>query len=78
MLQMVFDSQEEADKANAALKEGKDFYAVAKELAKQDREATNLGFVSQDMLIADMSEAVFKAKKAPLSAPSNRKWAGIL
>lgn len=78
VLQMVFDSQEEADKANAALKEGKDFYAVAKELAKQDKEATNLGFVSQDMLIADMSEAVFKAKKAPLSAPSNRKWAGIL
>lgn len=69
VLQMVFDSQEEADKANAALKEGKDFYAVAKELAKQDREATNLGFVSQDMLIADMSEAVFKAKKGAVVGP---------
>ena len=33
ILQMVFDSREDADKAMAELKSGKDFYVVAKETA---------------------------------------------
>ena len=48
---------------------GKDFYDVAKELAGQDKTATNLGFISQDMLIADMAEPVFAAAKGDVVGP---------
>ena len=69
VLQMVFDKQEDADRAAAEVKSGKDFYAVAKEQAKQDKETTDLGYVSQDMLIADMSEPVFNAKSGTVIGP---------
>lgn len=69
VMQMVFDSQEAADKAAAEVKAGKDFYAVAKDMAQQDKAATDLGYVSQDMLIADMSEAVFDAKTGAVIGP---------
>lgn len=69
VLQMVFNTQEEADKAANELETGKDFYTVAKELAKQDKAATDLGYVSQDMLIADMSEPVFSAAKGAVIGP---------
>jgi len=69
VLQMVFDTQKEADKAAAALKNGKDFYDVAKDMAGQDKETTDLGYVSEDMLIADMSEPVFKAQKGDVIGP---------
>lgn len=69
VLQMVFDSKEEADKADAALKEGKDFYAVAESLAKQDKEATDLGYVAKDMLLADLAEDVFSAPKGGIVGP---------
>ena len=69
VLQMVFDNEENAQKASQALKQGKDFYDVAKDLAGQDKEATNLGFISQDMLIADMAEPVFSAAKGDVVGP---------
>ncbi len=69
VLQMVFDSEETAHKASQALKEGQDFYKVAKELAGQDKSATDLGYVSQDMLIADMAEPVFAAAKNDVIGP---------
>lgn len=69
VLQMVFNSQEDADKANALLKAGEDFYAVASKLAKQDKAATDLGYVSEDMLIADMSGPVFSAKNGAVLGP---------
>ena len=56
ILQMVFDSREDADKAMTELKSGKDFYAVAQETAGQDKETTDLGYVAKDLLIADMAE----------------------
>ncbi len=69
VLQMVFDNQDDADKAKAALDTGADFYSVAKNIANQDKPSTELGDVSQDMLIADMSEAVFALKKGEIAGP---------
>lgn len=69
VLQMVFDNQEDADKARAALDTGADFYGVAKNIAKQDKASTELGDVSKDMLIADMSDAVFALGKGEIAGP---------
>lgn len=69
VLQMVFDNQDDADKAFAALNAGGDFYNVAKQFAKQDKAATQLGEVSKDMLIADMSDAVFDLKAGNYTNP---------
>ncbi len=69
VLQMAFENEETAQKASQALKQGKDFYDVAKDLAGQDKTATNLGFISQDMLIADMTEPVFAAAKGDVVGP---------
>ena len=76
VLQMVFDDQATADKAEAALNAGGDFFKVAQDIAKQDRATTDLGEVSQDMLIADMSEAVFDLKKGDYTLPvkSDMGW----
>ena len=69
VLQMVFDEQDDAQKAVAEVNAGKDFLAVAQNLAKQDKDTTDLGFVSQDMLIADMADAVFNAPKGKVVGP---------
>ncbi|MBR2033931.1 MAG: peptidylprolyl isomerase, partial [Alphaproteobacteria bacterium] len=50
VLQMVFDDQTTADKAEAALNAGGDFFKVAKDIAKQDKAITDLGEVAKDML----------------------------
>ena len=70
ILQMVFDSQEDADKAMSELKNGKDFYAVAKDVAGQDKRTTDLGLVAKDMLIADMADDVFAAKAGEVAGPT--------
>lgn len=69
VLQMVFDTKENADTAYAKLKSGQDFYAVAAETAKQDKAATDLGWVSKDMLIADMGDGVFALAKGGFTVP---------
>ncbi len=69
ILQMAFDTKEDADKAMAQLNEGKDFYSVAQEVAGQTKEATDLGFVAKDMLIADMAEEMFAAKVGDVLVP---------
>lgn len=69
-MQMVFDSREDADKAMAELKSGKDFYVVAKETAGQDKETTDLGYVAKDLLIADMAEDVFAIRKGEIAGPA--------
>lgn len=76
VLQMVFDDQSSADKAEAALNAGGDFFKVAQDIAKQDKETTDLGEVSKDMLIADMSDAVFELKKGEHTLPvkSDMGW----
>lgn len=76
VLQMVFDDQATADKAEAALNAGGDFFKVAQDIAKQDRATTDLGEVSQDMLIADMGEEVFALKNGDFTMPiqSDMGW----
>ena len=69
ILQMVFDTREDAEKAAARLKAGEDFYKVAKETAGQNEDDTDLGFASQDMLIADMADAVFALKIGEFAGP---------
>ena len=74
ILQMVFDDKAEADKAYAELKNGADFYAVAKSTAGQDKAATELGFVEKDMLIGNMGEVMFSLKKGEISEPEESEY----
>lgn len=69
ILQMVFDSEKDAAAAMVKLKAGEDFYTVAKEMAKQDKETTELGWVAQDQLIADMGEKMFSLKNGEIAGP---------
>lgn len=69
VLQMVFENETDAGKAKAALDKGADFYAVARDMAKQDNASTELGNVSKDMLIADMSEVVFDLPQGGIAGP---------
>ncbi len=69
ILQMAFDTKEDADKAMSQLNEGKDFYKVAQEVAGQTKEATDLGYVAKDMLIADMADDMFAAKAGDVLGP---------
>lgn len=69
ILQMVFEDENTATNAMVELEGGKDFYAVAKELANQDKAATELKDVAQDMLIEDMSEPVFELKAGETAGP---------
>lgn len=69
ILQMVFDKEDDAFAAMQKLNAGQDFYAVAKEMANQDKEATELGWVAKDQLIADMGDRMFEAKKNEVAGP---------
>lgn len=69
VLQMVFDTKEAADAAMAKLSAGQDFYAVAAGDAKQSKADTELGYVAKDMLIADMSDAVFDLQNGKIAGP---------
>lgn len=69
VLQMVFDSEEKANEAIEALNKNEDFYGVAKKLANQEKADTDLGFVAKDMLLEELSEAVFNTNKGAISGP---------
>lgn len=69
ILQMVFDSEKDAAAAMVKLKSGEDFYKVAQDMAKQDKESTELGWVDQDQLIADMGEKMFSLKNGEIAGP---------
>lgn len=69
ILQMVFDKQEDAEAALDKLKSGSDFYAVAQELAHQDKTATELGWVAKDQLITDMGDKMFSLKNGEIAGP---------
>lgn len=69
LLQMIFDNTDDANKAKAELEQGKDFYDVANQMAKQTKEETELGYVSQNMLIGDLGQEAFAAKKGELVGP---------
>ncbi len=74
VLQMVFQDENDADKAVAALKAGKDFKTVAKENAEQSEEDTNLGEVSKDMLLEDIAEEVFALAPGEVSVPMKSEF----
>lgn len=74
ILQMVFENKADADKAYAQLKNGADFYAVAKKEANQDKAATELGFVEKDMLIGNMGDVMFNLKKGEISEPEESEY----
>ena len=76
VLQMVFDNQDDANKAWAALNAGGDFFKVAKDMAKQEINDTKLGNISQDMLLEEISADVFALKKGEYTSPlqSNMGW----
>lgn len=69
VLQMVFDNEDDAKSAAEKLKNGEDFYSVAEKMAQQDKSATELGWVSQDQLIADLGEEVFSLKNTETTRP---------
>lgn len=69
ILQMMFDDEKEANKAYFELQNGKDFYAVASDLANQTREDTDLGFAARDELVDDVSEEVFALAKGGYTKP---------
>ncbi len=62
VLQMVFDTEDKAKEAFELLQKGSDFYQVAADKANQDRETTNLGNVTSDSILPELTEDVFNAK----------------
>ena len=73
VLQMIFNSQDEANKAYNELKNGVDFAKVASNTGQND---TDLGFVSADDLMEELSRVVFSLNKGEFSAPLelNEEW----
>lgn len=69
ILQMVFDDKDAAEKAFEYLQKGSDFYKVAAEHANQDKETTDLGEVSADSLLPELSADVFAAELNDVVGP---------
>jgi len=67
--QIVLPDEKTAKLAEKQLAEGRDFLAVAKELANQDATATNLGDMAEADLPAELSGPVFKLGKGETSPP---------
>ncbi len=65
--QMFFEDEAKAEQAMAELKSGKDFAAVAKEVAGQDAKEVSLGVVHQDELLEDIAPQVFALKDGETS-----------
>ncbi len=69
VLQMMFDTEKEANKAFFELQNGKDFYDVAQEVAGQTKEDTDLGFATSDELLPEISAEVFVTEKGQYTKP---------
>ena len=74
VLQMVFDDEETAAAALSEINQGKDFYLVAAQKANQDRNTTNLGSVTSDSLLPELSQDVFDAKLNQIVGPINSEF----
>jgi peptidyl-prolyl cis-trans isomerase D len=74
VLQMVFDTEEKANEAFALLQKGQDFYQVAANKANQDKETTNLGNVTTDSLLPELTEDAFDAKLNQVVGPINSEF----
>ena len=69
VLQILSADKETAQKAADLVKSGADFYETAETVAEQNKEDTEFGFVSKDMLIEDIAEGVFSAHKGDIVGP---------
>lgn len=67
--QMLLPDAAAAQRATEMLKSGKDFLAVAGEVAQQDKSATELGTVTKAELPQQLAEAAFKLKSGEFSEP---------
>lgn len=68
LLQMLFDTKEKAEKATNGLT-AQNFADVAKKQANQTDKQTLFGWVTQNDMIAELSEPVFKGKKNTIVGP---------
>ena len=68
--QMIVAEEADAKRASEALSQGRDFAAVAMEIAKMDATAIDLGRVGRaDMPFPELTDAVFVLKSGESSAP---------
>ena len=68
--QMIVAEEADAKRASEALSQGRDFAAVAMEIAKMDATAIDLGRVGRaDMPFPELTDAVFALKSGESSAP---------
>ena len=68
--QMIVAGEADAKRASEALSQGRDFAAVAMEIAKMDATAIDLGRVGRaDMPLPELTDAVFALKSGESSAP---------
>lgn len=74
VLQMVFDDEASANEALTALNQGDNFYQVASNKANQDKATTNLGEVTFDSLLPELSQDVFDAKLNQIVGPINSEF----
>ena len=68
--QMIVADESKAKSAHKRLTEGADFLVVAKEVAGQDASAVELGEVSKEDLLPELSGAVFDAAKGKVTEPA--------
>lgn len=73
ILQMIFNSEDEAKAVNQKLKAGADFKKVAAEAGQND---IDLGYVAADDLMSDLSQKAFALEKGEISEPFelNSEW----
>lgn len=71
ILQMMFDNEQNAKEAYAALQAGADFYDAAAQFAGQSVEDTDLGYVAEDELIMELAQEAFAIHKNQFTAPIN-------
>ena len=66
---MVLDDEDAARRAYGMLGEGRDFAAVAKEVANADAETLDLGWVTRDQLLPELADAVFSLQEGGYGEP---------
>lgn len=69
LLQILFKDETKAKEAHAKLAKGEDFYEVAKALAGQSKEKTELGELSIAETTPDVAKTAFKLSEGGYSAP---------
>ncbi len=67
--QMVFRDEEPAKRAAEALARGADFAKIARDEAKMDPAAVNLGAISRDQIPTELADPVFSLGAGGITAP---------